>query len=102
MHAKSGLRFSIRDDIHGKYVRIWAKYVLKPRFYTGTPRGCVFRFPFFRPFAKTRFKKLIFLWGGVLTLPEFGGGDLGGKLFSSFEKENLIGSGDHVVVPWRQ
>ena len=33
LHAKSGLRFSIRDDIHGEYVRIWAKSVLKPRFY---------------------------------------------------------------------
>ena len=29
MHAKSGLRFSIRDDKHGEYVRIWAKSVLK-------------------------------------------------------------------------
>jgi len=88
LHVKSGLRFSIRDDIHGEFVRIQAKYDQKPAIHPpnpsfcewvfangrgkkkkntqprgllSSPRGCVFRY-FFSTICKNPFTK-IRIWG---------------------------------------
>jgi len=98
LHAKSGLRFSIRDDIHGESVRIWAKSVLNPDFTpqitsfcksvlqivekkisedaapwaAGQPTGLCLFFFFFRRFAKTLLQKLVISVGVGINPPESG------------------------------